>query len=130
MLATVITLALIALADPPEQLDPQIPPADPEKYQSVRDAKDWQNPYLIIGADGIVVISRAVLGGCKIVPLGNLRQTLLSLPVDAWPYGRVIGIQEAGIRSGDDDKVIEQNKEKAVQVVEALRVKLEWWPST
>jgi hypothetical protein len=127
MLATVI--ALIAFASPSEQLDPKIPPADPEKYQSVRDAKDWQNPYLIIGADGIVVISKAVLGGRKTVPLGNLRQTLLSLPVDAWPYGRVIAIQEAGIRSRDDDKVIEQNKEKAEQVVKGLGVKLEWWPS-
>jgi hypothetical protein len=128
MLATVI--ALIAFASSSEQLDPKNPPADQEKYQSVRDAKDWQNPYLIIGADGIVVISRAVLGGRKTVPLGNLRQTLLSLPVDAWPYGRVIAIQEAGVRSGDDDKVIEQNKEKAEEVVKELGVKLEWWPST
>ncbi|MCA1686175.1 MAG: hypothetical protein LC745_09385, partial [Planctomycetia bacterium] len=105
------------------------PPADREKYQSVRDAKDWQNPYLVVGADGVVVISKAVLGGRKTVPVRELSHTLLGLPVDAWPYGRVIAIQEAGIRSGDDDKVIEQNKEKAERDLKGLQVKLEWWPS-
>ncbi len=87
------------------------------------------HPYLVIGADGIGIFSKAVPKGRKTVPVADLRRTLLSLPVDAWPYGRVIAIQEAGIRSGDDAKVIEQSKGKAEQVIKGLRVKLEWWPS-
>jgi hypothetical protein len=31
----------------------RIPPADPNKYRSVVDARDWQNPYLMVQAKGI-----------------------------------------------------------------------------
>jgi hypothetical protein len=31
----------------------RIPPPDPNKYRSVRDARDWQNPYLMVQANGI-----------------------------------------------------------------------------
>jgi hypothetical protein len=44
---------------------PKIPPAAPEKYKSVRDAVDWANPYLVIRADGIDLISKALPGGRK-----------------------------------------------------------------
>ena len=31
----------------------RIPPLDPNKYSSVSDARDWQNPYLMVQANGI-----------------------------------------------------------------------------
>jgi hypothetical protein len=31
----------------------RIPPPDANKYRSVRDARDWQNPYLMVRANGI-----------------------------------------------------------------------------
>jgi hypothetical protein len=34
-------------------LKDRIPPPDPNKYRPVRDARDWQNPYLMLQANGI-----------------------------------------------------------------------------
>jgi hypothetical protein len=111
-----------------ERLDPKIPPADPKKYQSIRDAQDWANPILIIKADGIEVISKAIPSGRTTVVAKNLRKTLTGLPVDAWPYGRVVGIVEIGIRGEGQTEAIKRNKEAAEEVLKGLQVELKWWP--
>ena len=112
-----------------DQLDPKIPPADRDKYRSVRDAKDWANPYLVVRADGVELISRAVPTGRKVVAAKDLPKSLLDLPVSAWPYGRVAAVQEAGIRSGNDDERIKQNRAKTEQALKSLGVSMELWPS-
>ena len=38
------------------QFDSRIQPPDLSKYKDVRDEKDWQNPYLVIRAEGVEVI--------------------------------------------------------------------------
>jgi hypothetical protein len=112
-----------------DQLDPKIPPAHPEKYRHIRDAKDWANPYLVIRADGIEVIAKALPRGRKVVSAKELQKTLISLPVSAWPYGKVVAVQEISIRSGNDDALIEQNKTEAEKILKALQVQIEAWPS-
>lgn len=67
------------------QLSRRIPAANPEKYRSVRDAKDWLNPYIIVRADGIEVIAKAIPSGRPIVDAEDVRAMLLRLPVRAWP---------------------------------------------
>src|SRR6516165_879970 len=61
----------------------RIPAADYRKFKSVRDAKDWLNPYLEIRWDGIDVISPAFSTRRKLVPLSGLRETLIQLPNSA-----------------------------------------------
>ena len=112
-----------------DQLDPKIPPADRDKYKSVRDAKDWANPYLVIRADGVELIAKAVPAGRKVVAVRDLQKSLLDLPVSAWPYGKVVAVQEIGIRSGNDDERIKQNKAKVGQALKSLGVTIELWPS-
>ncbi len=112
-----------------EQLNSSIPPADEEKFKSIYDAKDWNNPYLIVHADGIEVISKALPSGRRLVEPGELRRVLIGLPVSAWPYGRVIAIQEAGLRAPGDDEPISRNKQAAEAVLKALRLQISWWPS-
>jgi hypothetical protein len=34
-----------------ERLNPQIGKANPEAYRSIRDARDWENPYLVFVRD-------------------------------------------------------------------------------
>ena len=46
-------------AEDSHQLNSQIGRAIPGRYQSIQDAKDWKNPYLIVGADTITVRSNA-----------------------------------------------------------------------
>ena len=85
-----------------EQFSSRIPAADHQKFKSIRDAKDWSNPYLVVCADGIEVISKAVPSGRKLVAPADLRRTLVGLPA---------------------------NKQAAEAALKALRLELEWWPS-
>jgi hypothetical protein len=112
-----------------DQLNSRIPPADRGKYQSVLDAKDWGNPYLVIRADGVEVKARNLPNNGRTIAVKDLKKTLTGLPVEAWPYGKVVAAVEIGIRSPGDDKAIEQNRKEATQVLEALHIKVEWWPS-
>ena len=112
------------------ELDSRIPPDDPDKYKSVREPKDWQNPYLVIQRDGIAFRCLALSQQeWQIIPPEELRRRLIDLPVTAWPYGRVIAIQEMGIRSGDDDEYIATNKAKVESVLKSLGIRNNGWPS-
>lgn len=111
-------------------LDPRIPPDDPDKYKSIRDARDWQNPYLVIQRDGIAFRCLAISEqDWQIIAPEELREKLMGLPVSAWPYGRTVAVQEIGIRSGGDDKYIAADKGKVDSVLESLGIKNYVWPS-
>jgi hypothetical protein len=123
------TVSQVAAISPNQELDERIPAADPQKYKGINDAGNWLNPYLIIRAEGIEVIGKGITGR-KLVATETLRQTLVSLSVDAWPYGRVVAAQDAGLRngSGSDEKPINRNHRAAEAILKALGVKVEWWP--
>src|SRR5437588_11628839 len=112
-----------------DKLDEKIPKADRKKYESIRDAKDWANPYLIVRANGIEIVSKGIDKGHRVVATNEVRKTLASLPVSAWPYGRVVALQEIGIRSGKDDTSIEKNKKSVQKILKSLEVTVELWPS-
>jgi hypothetical protein len=107
----------------------RIPPADQEKYRSVRDATDWANPYLVVRSDGIEVISKTIPAGRKLVALGELREALIDLPTTAWPCGPVVAIQDVGLRGRYADKPIARNRKAAEDVLKALPVLINPWPS-
>jgi hypothetical protein len=113
------------------RLNPRIGPAAPEWYKSIRDAKDWKNPYLVIRRDGIEVIVKTLASSGKTVAAADLEQTLIALPVTAWPYGRVVAVQEVSIRAGDrsDDKPIADNLEAALAILKRLEVTVDRWAS-
>ena len=75
--------------------------AAPQRYKSIRDANDWENPYLIIRRDGIEVMVKRLPSSRKTVAAADLARTLIGLPVTAWPYGRVVAVQEISIREAD-----------------------------
>lgn len=105
----------------------RIPPPDPNKYRSVRDAHDWQNPYLIVQVNGIRPISPA-----KDTPTmspADVASYLEKLPSIAWPYGLVVAVQENGVRAPGDDDRIRRNREELVRLLEKAGVKVDLWPS-
>jgi len=106
-----------------------VPAADHDKYKSVRDAKDWANPYLVVLRDGVQLTSSAVPSGRKVMAVSELRAALLGLPTSAWPYGRVVALQENGLRSAPDDKLIMNTRLAAETVLKALPVEIDRWPS-
>jgi hypothetical protein len=106
----------------------RIPAADLEKYKSVRDAKDWANPYLIVKANGIEVIAKTIPSGREVVAVGDLREALMTLPSTAWPYGRVVAIQPSGLGGSGDRTPIARNMQIAQDVLKALPVVVDPWP--
>jgi hypothetical protein len=107
----------------------RIPAASPKSYQQVKDAVDWKNPYLIVQSDGIEVRKT---GADKIGPtiqVDNVIDFLGRLPRTAWPYGLVVGVQENGILSGNDDALISHNTEALLALLSKLGVKTELWPT-
>jgi hypothetical protein len=113
------------------RLDARIGAAAPQRYRSVRDAKDWENPYLVIRRDGIEVIVKRLPSARQTVAAADLQRTLIGLPVSAWPYGRVAAVQEISIRAGDrsDDKPIAENLDTALAILKKLDVTVARWPS-
>ena len=111
------------------RLDPRIKPAVAERYKAIRNATRWENPYLMVGPDNIVVRAKG-LAGLKIVVPDTLEQTLLELPITAWPYGKVVAVQENGDRADkSDDKPIADNVAAARATLKKLGVTFDKWPS-
>lgn len=111
------------------RLDPRIKPANTGRYKAIRNANKWENPYLMVGPDHIVVRAKG-LAGLKIVLPDALEQTLLELPVTAWPYGKVVAVQENGDRTDkSDDKPIADNVAAARATLKKLGVTFDKWPS-
>jgi hypothetical protein len=138
--ALVLTIgAASALADRPrqndsvqaERLNARIGRANPQRYASIQDAKNWRNPILVIRADGIQVISRRLPSGERTVAPTDLQRTLIDLPMTAWPYGRVVAVQDIGLHPADlsDGRAIANNRNVTLAILETLEVTVEGWPS-
>ena len=111
-------------------LDQRIGLANRNLFHSVRDAKDWANPYLVIRHDGIEVISKGLPSGSRTVAASDLKRLLIDLPVSAWPYGRVVVVQDISIRAGvgSDEQRVGDNRNMSLAILEALRLVVERWP--
>jgi hypothetical protein len=107
----------------------RIPSADPNKYHAVVDARDWQNPYLIVNAKGIEARPISVTIDAPTMEPADMLTYLEKLPSDAWPYGLVVVVQENGLRNPGEDASIKRNREELVRLLEEVGVKVELWPS-
>jgi hypothetical protein len=54
---------------------------------------------------------------------------LAQLPKEAWPYGKIVGVMEAGLRSGNDDKLIQENLDRTLKSLKELGIEARLWPS-
>jgi len=114
----------------PEARIQQIPPADPQKYAGMRDMKAWRNPYLIIRVDGVGLLDVAN-NEQQIVDPDKLSEALARLSVSAWPYGRIVAIQEINASSSEEDKAkLRKNRALVAGALESMHVLINWVPST
>jgi len=107
----------------------RISPLDPNKYRSVRDARDWQNPYLMVQANGIEAGPISAAKEAATMSPVDVVAYLEKLPSMAWPYGLVVAVQEKGVRAPGDDARIKRNREELVRLLEKAGVKVDLWPS-
>ena len=99
--------------------------ANPDAYGRINDATDWENPYLIVRPNGV-----EVLHVNHLVEPDNLKATLASLPSTAWPYGRIVVVQEIGVRSENDDQMISEVLKQVLSNLQALNITVLRWPSS
>lgn len=107
----------------------RIPSADPAKYRSVVDAREWQNPYLMVNVKGIDARPINAATETPTMAPADVISYLEKLPSIAWPYGLVVAVQENGLRAPGDDPRIKRNREELVRLLEKAGVKVELWPS-
>jgi hypothetical protein len=111
------------------RLDPAIGPPIPEKYTSIRDARDWQNPYLSVCRQGVIVNVRSVKRLSDTAPIETLRTALLNLPVTAWPYGRIVALSDCSIGEPGDTDDRKRRMRDVEGVLKALGLEIDPWPS-
>jgi myo-inositol-1-phosphate synthase len=107
----------------------RISPADLNKYRAVKDARDWQNPYLMVRANGIDAGPISAATETPTMSPEEVVAYLEKLPSMAWPYGLVVAVQENGMRAAGDDARIKRNREELVRLLEEAGVKVDLWPS-
>ena len=111
-------------------LNPKIPAAIHSRFDNIRDAANWLNPQVIARPNGVEVRSASLAGGKTTVRVDELRRVLVGLPISAWPYGRVVLATDAGIvGSLDDFELIKRNRDEVAQVLKALAIETNRWPS-
>jgi hypothetical protein len=113
----------------PEARIQAIPAADPAKYRTKQEMKNWRNPYLIVRTDGVGLLDLANNEEHILKP-DELLPALAKLPPSAWPDGRVVLISEQGIRNGpNDDVLIRKNRAIVAGTLESVHVLINWVPS-
>ena len=106
----------------------QIPAPNPQLYVHVQDYEHWRNPFLVVLSDGIRIHCLAPAFEKK-VPVGALHQTLLSLPLSAWPYGRIVAVQAGGgPQTNTNLRLVEENRMQSEAILKAAGVTIDCWP--
>jgi len=113
----------------PEARIQQIPPADPQKYAGNRDTKAWRNPYLIVKKDGIWLLDLDN-NEERLLKSDQVLDALAALPASAWPYGRVVAVQEIGVSGSDQDQIaLRKNRAILAGTLEGAKVLINWVPA-
>jgi hypothetical protein len=111
------------------RLNPAIGPPNTAKYKSITDAQDWLNPYVSVCRQDVVLTVRSVKQVTDIVSLEIFRKVLLDLPVTAWPYGRVVALQDCSLGSRGDVGDRKTWMLKVQEVLDTLGLETSRWPS-
>jgi hypothetical protein len=127
-----------------QQID-QIPPPAKSRYLAVHTQESWANPFLIVGRETIrmrVILPDANPSsygtGTMLRPpearkqdldirLADLPEALAAVPSGAWPYGRVVAIEETPIESKTDRPGVRRNVEATIQVLNDLGIVVDEW---
>jgi hypothetical protein len=104
-----------------------IPAAAPEKYRKAA-KKDWQNPFLIIRAGSIGLVDLAN-NEIHVLKPDDVVAALANLPASAWPYGRVVAVEQNTGASDLEKSDIRKNRALLAGTLESLKVAIYWMPS-
>lgn len=111
-------------------LDSKIKAGQTEQITRVRRSEDWKNPFIVI-YDSEVMLTWSHPRKSKSIKIEKLAEELSAIPISAWPYGRIVAVQECGIGSGEQQA--KQNRKHAWEHIKAvfreLNIVMNPWPS-
>jgi len=117
------------------------------RYVDVHEPGSWANPFLSFDANMINL--RVVLADANTSEIGqggmlrpaaarrrelqirqqDLVEALIALPESAWPYGRVVAIEESPLADKKQRPAIRRQIEAVIQQLNDLGVVVDEWPS-
>lgn len=106
-----------------------IPEPDNDAITRIRTPEEWHNPYVIVDSVGYELILYGHPRTTERLTLARLEEALLNLPPEQWPIGRVVAVQESGIRSNGDDPKIRSNLQTLKKMLESNEVRVNLWPA-
>ncbi len=123
----------------------KIPPPSKHLYLNVQRMEDWQNPWLtvqekmisvhVLMADanpsdlgkGTMLRPQAARVQVLNVDPKNIAEALNAIPRDAWPYGRVVAIEEAHDAPAAARPALRRNIEGAIDTLSNIGVVADEW---
>jgi hypothetical protein len=106
-----------------------IPAVTDEHYRTTQDLKSWRNPYLIVGTEGVSLLDVSSHEEHRL-KMEELAEALANLPSTAWPYGRVVALQEVAVSgSPSDSSKIRENRAKVAAALHTLEIAINYVPS-
>jgi len=92
--------------------------------------KNWKNPYLIVRDDGIGLLDLSN-NEIHLLKPEDVPAALAALPTSAWPYGRVVAVQENGVGRPTEAYKIQTRRNRALLAgtLEGLKIEINWVPS-
>jgi hypothetical protein len=122
-----------------EQLD-QIPPPSKSAFMTVHNFDSWQNPVLTVQPNMLEL--HVLLADANTTPIGvggmfrpvnarrqelnismsTLGDAISSIPRSAWPYGRVVAIEEANKTPASAEPAVRRNMEVTISKLNDLGI--------
>jgi hypothetical protein len=106
-----------------------LPTPDYQEIRKIRTGDAWHNPYVIVDRDGYELILHNQPRRDLHLSLDDLEQTLLKVPLEQWPLGKVVAVQETGLRSPGDNAKIASNLKAVKRMLESHKLRVDLWPS-
>jgi len=123
-----------------------IPPPSKTRYMAVRTLSNWENPYITVQADMLTL--HVLLADANTSPMGiggmtrpiaarrrdltvrvdDLAAALSAVPQNAWPYGRVVAVEEAHDTPAKARPQVRRTMEIVMQKLSTLGVVVYEWP--
>ena len=106
--------------------------ANPAKYPSLQESTHWSNPYLVIRADRVGLLSGMAANEEQILKPEEVLNALAQLPASAWPYGRVVAVlvDENAAMSEQDKVAIRRNRGIVDGDLQGAHVAIWWIPTS
>ena len=106
--------------------------ADPGKYPPLQQGKHWSNPYLVIRAQNVGLLSDVAANEEQILKPEQVLDALAQLPASAWPYGRAVAILVDGKNAiSEQDKVaVRRNRGIVEGDLDRAHVAIQWIPNS